>query len=135
MTTPARLLASAFGDPEKMVSQLADDIRWYLPASTPFPKPIEGRQAVLETMTKIWTEVYRTDVDVEFLDEVGDGSASAVRFRYRAWAHWVSRWYENEYTLFVRSGPSGISEVNEAFDTKRTLDFFREEVKTEFKGL
>jgi SnoaL-like domain len=134
LRTPAGQLASAFGNPEKMVSLLAPGVRWTLPFSTPFPRPISGRDAVLETMTKIWTEIYRPDVEVEFLDEVGDDTASAVRFTYKAFALWLGRIYENEYTLFARSGPDGIVEVNEAFDTKRTLDFFRQEEKTEFKG-
>lgn len=132
--TPAGRLVATFGDPPAMVAQLAPDVRWSLPVSTPFPRPIAGREAVLETMTKIWSDVYRPDVEVEILDEVGDERVSAVRFNYRAWANWVSRWYENEYTLFARSGPDGIVEVNEAFDTKRTLDFFRAEEKTDFKG-
>jgi hypothetical protein len=135
VNTPAGRLVSAFGNPERMVALLAPDVRWSLPVSTPFPRPIEGRDAVLVTMRKIWSEVYRPDVEIEILDELGDDTISAVRFNYRAFAHYVSRVYENEYTLFARSGPDGITDVNEAFDTKRTLDFFRPEGKNDFRGL
>lgn len=132
--TPAGRLVGAFGDADAMAALLAPDVRWYLPVSTPFPHPIEGREAVRETMTKIFGEVYGPGPRMEFLDELGDEASSAVRFTLSAEALWVNRTYVNEYTLFARCGPQGIFEVNEAFDTKRTLDFFREEEKVEFKG-
>ncbi|MGJ3626740.1 hypothetical protein AB5I41_07500 [Sphingomonas sp. MMS24-JH45] len=60
---------------------------------------------------------------VTILDKAGDDASSAVRFTYRAWSHFAQRWYENEYTLFVRNGPRGITHVAEAFDTAATIDF------------
>lgn len=132
--TPAGQLVLALGNAERIAALLAPDARWSLPLSTPFPHPIVGRDAIYETMKKIWSEHYKPDVEVEFHDEVGDERASAARYNYRAFALAVGKVYENEYMTFVRSGPEGISEVFEGFDTKRTLDFFHPDKKVEFAG-
>jgi len=132
--TPAGRLATAFGDVDRMAEFYAPGVRWVLPASLPFPRPVEGKEAVIALHRQIWSEVYRPDVEVKILDEVGDETASAVRFFYRAFALYVGRYYENEYTMFVRSGPEGVTEVFEAFDTTTTFDFYRGE-PTKWKGL
>jgi hypothetical protein len=122
--TPAGRLVTAFGDVPTMAALYAPDVRWTLSASTPFPRPIKGKAAVTAFNTEVWTAHYRPDCQIEILDEVGDERASAVRFLYRAFAKAAARMYENEYTVFVRSGPEGIEEVFEAFDTALTRDFF-----------
>lgn len=123
--TPAGKLVLAFGNVERMSSAYAPDIRWSLPASTPFPRPMVGRDAVIAFNNKVWGEVHQRDCEVEILDEVGDATASAVRFLYRAHVIGKEGVYENEYTVFVRSGPEGLYEVFEAFDTVAALDFYR----------
>jgi ketosteroid isomerase-like protein len=132
--TPAGRLATSFGDVDRMAALYAPDVRWSLPASLPFARPTVGKEAIVTLHRQIWSEVYRPDVEVTILDEVGDDACSAVRFFYRAFANYVGRWYENEYTLFVRSGPEGVTEVFEAFDTTTTFDFYRGEA-TKWKGL
>lgn len=124
-TTPAGKLVRAFGNVDRMSADYAPDIRWSLPASTPFARPMIGRDAVIAFNTKVWGEVHRPDCEVEILDEVGDDKASAVRFIYRAHVIGKEGVYENEYTVFVRSGPQGLAEVFEAFDTVAALDFYR----------
>ena len=123
--TPAGRLVAAFGDVEAMARLYAPDVQWSLSASTPCPRPMVGKAAVTAFNTEVWTAHYRPDCEVEILDEVGDDRASAVRFTYRAYSNAAQRLYVNEYTVFVRSGPDGIEEVFEAFDTALTRDFYR----------
>jgi hypothetical protein len=123
--TPAGRLVAAFGDVQAMAKLYAPTVEWSLSASTPFPRPIRGKDAVVAFNTQVWTDHYRPDCQVEILDEVGDARASAVRFTYRAFSNAAQRLYKNEYTVFVRSGPDGIEAVFEAFDTALTRDFFR----------
>ena len=126
--TPAGRLVSAFGDVEAMSALYAPHVEWSLSPSTPFPRPMKGRETVIAFNREVWTKHYRPDCTVEILDEVGDESGSAVRFIYRAHMLATDRPYENEYTLFVRSGPEGITEVFEALDTARASQIARGEV-------
>jgi ketosteroid isomerase-like protein len=121
-STPAGRLVLAFGDVEAMAALYAPDVEWSLSASTPYPRPMRGRDAVTAFNREVWTRHYRPDCTVEILDEVGDERASAVRFIYRAQLRSTGQAYENEYTVFVRSGPEGIGEVFEAFDTALARD-------------
>ena len=123
--TPAGKLVSAFGDVERMTALYAPDVEWSLMGATPYPRPIKGREAVAAFNREVWTRHYRPDCSVEILDEVGDERASAVRFIYRAHMLAADRPYENEYTVFVRSGPAGIAEVFEGYDTARARDVAR----------
>lgn len=126
--TPAGRLVSAFGDVDAMSALYAPDVEWSLSPSTPFPRPMKGREAVIAFNREVWTKHYRPDCTVEILDEVGDERGSAVRFIYRAHMIAAGRAYENEYTLFARSGPEGITEVFEALDTLRAGQIARGEV-------
>lgn len=119
--TPARQLAERFGDPDAMRALYAADIVWLISASLGVPK-LEGVDAVSAFNRQVWTEHHRPDCTVTILDEVGDTARSAVRFTYRAWSHFAAGWYENEYSLFVRSDEQGIRHVAEAFDTAATID-------------
>lgn len=122
--TPAGKLVSAFGDVKAMSALYAPDIKWSLPASVKaFARPMAGRDAVIAFNNDVWTNYYKSDCSVEILDEAGDENTSAVRFIYRAHSVLANKTYENEYTVFVRSGPHGITEVNEALDTVCMLDF------------
>ncbi|MBI1239615.1 MAG: nuclear transport factor 2 family protein [Alphaproteobacteria bacterium] len=121
--TPAGKLVTAFGDVHAMAALYAPSIEWSLSASLPFARPMRGREAVIAFNTAVWTEHYRPDCSVEILDEAGDDRVSAVRFIYRAFSKAAGKPYENEYTLFARSGPAGITEVFEALDTGLLLDF------------
>lgn len=89
---------------------------------------MQGR-IVLAFNRSVWEEVYFPDRSVEILDELGDERLSAVRFVYRATYRASGLPYENEYTLFARSGPDGISEVFEALDTLAIFDQMRGEEK------
>lgn len=120
--TPAGHLVSAFGDVEKMSTLYAPEIEWSLSASLPYPRPMKGRDAVLAFNRSVWEEVYFPDCTVEILDELGDESLSAVRFIYRAKYRGSNLSYENEYTLFARGGPDGITQVFEALDTLAIFD-------------
>jgi hypothetical protein len=120
--TPARRLAERFGDIEAMAALYAPDIEWTICASLGAPRLI-GIDAVSAFNTQVWTEHHRPDCTVTILDEVGDEASSAVRFIYRAFSLLPQDWYENEYTLFVRCGPHGVTRVNEAFDSAATVDF------------
>ena len=126
--TPAGRLVSAFGDVEAMSALYAPYVEWSLSPSTPYPRPMKGREAVIAFNREVWTKHYRPDCTVEILDEVGDETGSAVRFIYRAHMLATNRAYENEYTLFARSGPEGITEVFEALDTVRAGQIARGEV-------
>jgi hypothetical protein len=117
-----------------MAKAYADDIQWSLSGSTPFPRPMVGREAVIAFNHQVWGQVHYPDCEVEILDEVGDERSSAVRFTYRARVFGKEGIYENEYTVFVRSGPEGIKEVFEAFDTVAALDFYRG-AKTTMRGV
>jgi hypothetical protein len=122
--TLARQLVEAFGDVPAMRALYAPHVKWSLPASIKaFPRPVIGLDAVVAFNEVIWKEYYKPDCTVEVLDDVGDERSSAVRFIYRAHYLPVGRLYENEYTVFVRSGPEGITEVNEGLDTVCMLDF------------
>ena len=123
--TPAGKLVSAFGDVERMSTLYAADIEWSLTAASPFPRPMKGREAVIAFNREVWTQVYRADCTVEILDEVGAERLSAVRFIYQAHMLAAGRLYRNEYTLFARSGPEGIREVFEGFDSAFARDFAR----------
>ena len=124
--TPAGRLVSAFGNVPAMASLYAPNVEWSLSASLPFPRPMVGRDAVIAFNNEVWTRHYRPDCTVRILDEVGDDQVSAVRFVYRAYSHLAGKMYENEYTVFVRSGPEGITEVFEALDTALVRDFMAE---------
>jgi ketosteroid isomerase-like protein len=119
--TPARMLAERFGDPAAMRELYAPDVVWLISASLGVPK-LEGRDAVGAFNQQVWTEHHRPDCTVTILDEAGDTAVSAVRFTYRAWSHFANDWYENEYTLFVRTTDAGIVHVAEAFDSAATID-------------
>ncbi|MFC4595805.1 hypothetical protein [Sphingobium tyrosinilyticum] len=134
VTTLAGRLATSFGNPDAIERLLAPNARWSLPAALPFPHPMEGRDLIIGTMRKIWSEIYRPDVAVQILDEIGDDRVSSVRFDYRAFSLDKQGWYANNFTLFARGGPEGATEVFELFDTVRTLDFFRGE-PTRWKGM
>ena len=127
--TPAGRLVSAFGDVEKMSALYAPEIEWNLSASLPYPRPMKGRDAVLAFNRSVWEEAYFPDCTVEILDELGDENLSAVRFVYRGKFRTSGLPYENEYTLFARGGPEGISEVFEALDTLAIFDQMRGEEK------
>lgn len=121
--TPAGKLVSAFGNPAAMALLYSPGIQWSLSASlTQFPRPIDGKDAVVAFNESIWRDVYRPDCETEILDKVGDDESSAVRFSYRA--HLVRSRIdnENEYTLFARSGRDGIFAVFEGLDTAALLD-------------
>jgi ketosteroid isomerase-like protein len=121
--TPAGRLVLAFGNPAAMSSLYSPDVQWSLSASlTQFPRPIEGKDAVVAFNESIWHDVYHPDCETEILDEVGDDEISAVRFIYRATFVRSGVEYENEYTLFVRSGREGILAVFEGLDTAALLD-------------
>jgi hypothetical protein len=120
--TPARQLAERFGDVEAMRALYSPDVEWAISASLGVPRLV-GIDAVSGFNTQVWTEHHRPDCTVTILDEVGDVAMSAVRFTYRAFSLLPQDWYENEYTLFVRCGPYGITQVNEAFDSAATIDF------------
>lgn len=120
--TPARQLAECFGNPDKMAELYSPEVVWQISASVGVPR-LEGYDAVCAFNRQVWTEHHRPDCTVTVLDDIGDAETSAVRFTYRAWSLFVEDWYENEYTLFVRSGSDGIRMVNEAFDTAATIDF------------
>ena len=120
--TPARMLAERFGNPSKMAALYSHEVIWQISASLGVPL-LEGYDAVCAFNKQVWTEHHRPDCTVTVLDEVGNSQTSAVRFTYRAWSLFIEDWYENEYTLFVRSGNDGIRLVVEAFDTAATIDF------------
>jgi ketosteroid isomerase-like protein len=123
--TPAGQLVRAFGNVAAMRALYAPDVEWSLSASLPFDRPMRGRDAVVAFNTAVWTVHFRPDCTVEILDEVGDAASSAVRFIYRAHSKIADKPYENEYTVFVRSGPTGISHVFEALDTALILEFLQ----------
>jgi ketosteroid isomerase-like protein len=120
--TPAGRLVTAFGDVDAMQALYAPEIAWSLPASLPYPRPMTGKDAVVAFNRRVWTESYYPDCSATILDELGDESLSAVRFMYRARLRLTGGLYENEYTLFARCGPLGISEVFEAMDSLAILD-------------
>lgn len=121
--TPAGRLVRAFGDVERMAAMYAPGIRWSLSASLDLPRPMIGFDAVTAFNREVWSRHYRPDCTVEILDECGDERSSAVRFIYRAHSNVTGTLYENEYTLFARSGPDGITEVFEALDTLAVMKF------------
>jgi len=84
--------------------------------------PIDGKDAVVAFNELIWRDVYQPDCTIEILDEVGDDNSSAVRFIYRATFVRSGTAYENEYSLFARSGRDGIFAVFEGLDTAALLD-------------
>jgi ketosteroid isomerase-like protein len=114
---------TAFGNPAEMSLLYSPDVQWSLSASlTQFPRPIDGKDAVVAFNESIWRDVYRPDCTTEIMDEVGDDESSAVRFVYRAIFVRSGTGYENEYTLFARSGRDGIFAVFEGLDTAALLD-------------
>jgi len=120
--TPAGRLVTAFGDVAAMSALYAPDIEWSLPASLPFPRPMKGYDAVVAFNNAVWTQNYYPDCSVTILDELGDESASAVRFIYRARFKATGASYENEYTLFARGSAAGIAQVFEAMDSVAIID-------------
>jgi ketosteroid isomerase-like protein len=122
-TTPAGRLVLAFGDVDAMAAMYAPNIEWSLSASLDLPRPMVGSEAVAAFNREVWSRHYRPECAVTILDEVGDEQRSAVRFIYRAHSNVTNTAYENEYTLFVRSGPEGITEVFEALDTLLVMRF------------
>lgn len=121
--TPAGELASSFGDAGAMRDLYAPTVEWQISRSLGVPAQV-GIDAVSAFNEQVWTIHHRPDCTVTILDEVGDAANSAVRFRYRAWSLLCEDWYENEYTLFIRSGPDGIVNVVEGFDSAAAIDFY-----------
>ena len=121
--TPAGKLASLFGHVDQMRALYAPRVEWHISASLGVPAMI-GIDAVAAFNRQVWTEHHRGDCIVTILDELGDESRSATRFRYRAWSLLVEDWYDNEYSLFVHAGTAGITRVHEAFDTSAAVDFY-----------
>lgn len=121
--TPAGRLVSAFGDPEAMRAMYTPQVEWSISASLNLPRPMKGIEIVSAFNREVWTVHYRPDCSVTILDETGDDRVSSVRFIYRAHSNATNSAYENEYTLFVRAGPEGITEVFEALDTALVLEF------------
>ena len=121
--TPAGKLVTAFGDPEAMRAMYAREVEWSLSTSLNLPRPMKGIDAVSAFNKEVWTTHYRPDCEVTILDETGDDRVSAARFIYRAHSNATNTVYENEYTIFVRSGPDGITEVFEGLDTAFVLEF------------
>ncbi len=121
--TVAGKLASFFGDAAAMRSLYAPSVEWRISESLCVP-PQVGIDAVGDFNQQVWTIHHRPDCTVTILHEAGDAQSSAVRFRYRAWSLLCEDWYENEYTLFVRSGEDGITSVVEGFDTAAAIDFY-----------
>jgi len=124
--TPAGKLVSAFGDPDQMATLYAPNVQWTMAASLGMPKP-EGREAVIAFNRAVWTNYYRPDCTVDILDETGDEQTSAVRFIYSAHSIIADRLYVNEYTVFVRSGPEGITAVFESPDTGAIEKFYAQQ--------
>lgn len=122
--TLAGRLVSAFGDADTMATLYAPEIRWYLKGGDAFPYPIAGRDAVIGFNREVWSTYYDADCQVEILDETGDDTISAVRFIYRAFAKLPQKPYENEYSVFVRSDPDGITDVFESFDTSVVSELY-----------
>lgn len=120
--TPAGKLVRAFGDVEAMAAMYAPHVEWRLSPSLQVPE-MNGFDAVTAFNREVWTVHYRPDCSVEILDELGDDRLSAVRFIYRAHSKTADAPYENEYTVFVRSGPDGITEVFEGLDSGFALNF------------
>ncbi|MFC3172832.1 nuclear transport factor 2 family protein [Novosphingobium bradum] len=122
--TLAGRLVSAFGDPEAMARFYAPEVRWHMESKGQWPDPIAGKEAVIAFNRDVWTIFYEPDCTVEILDEVEDEAGSAVRFAYRAFAKVPNQPYENEYSVFVRKGPQGITDVFERFDTTVVAQFY-----------
>ena len=125
-TTPAGRLVAAFGDPVRMATLYAPHVEWSLPRSlVSLPRPMAGRAAVEAFNRTVWEVHYFPDCTVEILDEIGDAQRSGVRFIYRAHARSTGILYENLYTMFVRGGPEGITEIFEDLDTLAMVDVLR----------
>lgn len=136
--TPAGRLVAAFGDPTRMAALYAPHIEWSLPRSmVSLPRPMVGRAAVEAFNRAVWEVHYFPDCSVEILDETGDAQRSAVRFMYRARHRATGVLYENLYTVFVRSGPDGITEVFEDLDTLAMVEVLRRggQIGDTFRGL
>ena len=119
--TLAGKLVTAFGDIERMSALYAPEVEWHLPKGLNRPAAV-GRDAVLAFNREVWTLHYRPQCRVDVLDEIGNETRSAVRFLYKAHSNAINGPYENEYTVFVRSNPSGITHVFEAMDSVLTLE-------------
>jgi ketosteroid isomerase-like protein len=117
--TPAGRLAQAFGDLDALSALYADDVVWQIPASigVSLQRVLRGKEAVLAFNSDVWGKYYRPDCSVEILTEAGDETCSAVRFTYKAFSLAAQKPYENEYQLFVESGPSGSVRIFGSFDT------------------
>jgi ketosteroid isomerase-like protein len=123
--TLAGQLVKCFGQPQAMEALYAEDVRWSLsPSLGKIAGPHEGLAAVGAFNRRIWEAVYFPEVEVELLDELGDGNASAVRFLYRATYRNNGAPYENQYALFVRSRDNRIHEVFESLDTLASINAY-----------
>ena len=113
-----RGLVEAFGNPEQMMTFLAEDVVWSLPDSVPVVGGTKhGKADVATMMASIFGEIYDpASVRVSIHSAFGDGAQVALRFNLQAGATFGPS-YNNEYCLFATVADGVVTEVWEYLDS------------------
>ena len=107
----------AFGDPDAIGELLTADAEWWItPTVGILGSPSVGREAIVAAMRIIFGDLWK-DVEVAVHHVIGNDDIGAVRFTLRAKARQLGdRYYENEYSVWVRRSGDHIDRVWEYLD-------------------
>lgn len=120
--TPAELatqLVQAFGRPDDMVALLTDDVTWWISPSVPpevIPNPCAGKDIVRETITRLFTLVYRAETaNCPIHSAIGQGNLGTIRFTLDTELV-AGGSYSNEYCICIETRADAIAKVWEYVD-------------------
>jgi ketosteroid isomerase-like protein len=120
--TPRELatqLVQAFGRPDEMVASLTDDVTWWISPSVPpevIPNPCVGKDTVRETVTRLFTLVYRADTaECVIHSAIGEGNLGTIRFTLNSELV-AGGSYSNEYCVCIETRGDAIAKVWEYVD-------------------
>lgn len=122
--TPARRIVEAFGDCDALAAMYTDDVTWRLNYSLPtnIAGPHVGKKAVTEFNDAVFHKIYDSaSMHTVIHDEIGDESASVVRFYVHAMNR-RGRRYDVEYVLFAKARGGLVYQVIELLDSHASVE-------------
>ncbi len=110
-------LVEAFGQPESIVEQVAEDCEWTVHIGNMEPGGThKGKVAIRAVMNKVFGEIYDpATVQITVHSATGNAAVGAVRFNYQCVTTWGAP-LNNEYALFAEYKDGEAIRVNEYLD-------------------